>query len=191
MISPRKSCILQESYTVVVDLGKDVDAQFVVDHQSKHTHLGSTSLVKFLGAEVELLFLGIVLDPADREGLGSREITRVRAGGLLPEDLQKTAENKDLDGTLPRDRETAIPPGGEVGEFGSVRDLTGQAGAVVGGKVSDHTKLADTPVLDLDGAKAFELRLVAISNKSKGIPVPERLLDTCNNQDITKRKRIG
>ena len=42
-----------------------------MNHKTQHTHLGSTSLVQFDGSLVQLLFLGVVTNPANWDGGGT------------------------------------------------------------------------------------------------------------------------
>lgn len=54
--------------------GEDIDAQLIVDHERKNTHLGSAALVELLEAKVELLFRREGRpDPANRK----RRISKV------------------------------------------------------------------------------------------------------------------
>jgi hypothetical protein len=154
-------------------------AKLVVDHKGEHTHLGGTSLVELLGAEV---FLGILVrrtDPADRESRG-REVSRERSLSLLPASkLKDTAEGKDLEGTSNRDIEGSIPARSKVGELGSIGgNFTREVDSGFVDQISNNTKLADTSVLDLNATETVELVLVSIGDKSKRIEEAKRRLGT-------------
>ena len=206
-VVPRKE--RQSSSRNDYDLGQPAEqvvnvSELVVNHQGKHTHLGSTALVKFLGTVVVLGFFCIGTDEANGEAR-SGEVSRVGAFGskeqeydacefqrtkerrpetdgrnerdlLLPSgEFKGAAEGKDLKGARDGDSEGGVPAGAEVGELGSIGgDVTREVDTGLVDQVSDNTKHADASVLDLNTTEAIELFLVSVSNEAKGIKETKR-----------------
>jgi hypothetical protein len=161
-------------------LGKDGDAQLLVHHKGKDSHLGGTALVELDGTlgELGLLIEGV---PAEVDGSVTEVSGELGFTGDVLHDrgFEDSNEEKKLDKSTSGD----LLEGGET-----VRDRRKGLSGVVDGsrkadasfldKVSNNGEHRDTSVLDLDGAETVELLLVTIGDKAKGIEESKRSLGT-------------
>ena len=112
-----------------------------MDHEAKHTHLGSTSLVQLNGTLLELgLFIKGV--PAKVKGTIA-EVTREFSSSNVLHDkkFQETNKGQDLKGTGNRDGKGGSPAITKVGELGArVVNVTREVDASLVDKVANNTK---------------------------------------------------
>ena len=115
--------------------------ELLVDHASKDTHHGGTTLVKFLGTELILLFLTLVTQEANRDH-GATKVARERAFGLLPKtNFQHTDETNDLGNTGSRNARNGRETGRDVRELGARQiNVSRKADASPGGLSYDENR---------------------------------------------------
>ena len=156
-------------------------SELVVDHESKKSHLGGTSLVQFNGTLGEL---GLFIEGVPSEVKGSvTEVTDVLISGSLDvlhdSEFQETDKGGNLKGSGDGDGEGRIPSVSKAGEGCSgVVNVTWKVDSGGVDKVSNNSKHADTSVLDFNVTKTVELVLVAIGNKSQRIEESKGSLGT-------------
>jgi hypothetical protein len=159
--------------------GKDRNAQLLVDHKGKDTHLGGTSLVELDGT---LLELGLFVEgiPAEVDVVVTEVTNKFSSGDVLHDsNLQKADESDDLGNT-------SLGDGGQCGE--SVGDGRKSVARVVNvsrktdsgllNKVPSNGKHGHTSVLDLDETQAVESGLVTVGNEAEGVEETKRSLGT-------------
>jgi hypothetical protein len=161
-------------------LGKEGDAQLLVDHKGKDSHLGGTALVELDGTlgELGLLIEGV---PAEVDG-SVTEVSREFGftGDVLHDrGFEDSNKEEELDKSSSRD----LLEGGEtVGDgrkgLSGVVDGSRKTDASFLDKVSNNGEHRDTSVLDLDGTEAVELLLVTIGDEAKGIEESKGSLST-------------
>ena len=156
-------------------------SELVVDHKSKHTHLGGTSLVELDGTLGKLGFL-IERIPSEVKGSVS-EVSDVFVSGSLDvlhnTQLQGTNEGEDLKGSGNGNSEGGIPSVSKIRELGArVVNVSWKVDSGSVDEVSDNSKHADTSVLDLDVTKTVELVLVTVGNNAKRVEESKRSLGT-------------
>jgi hypothetical protein len=152
-------------------------AQVLVDHNTKDTHLGSTSVVELDGALVDL-GLRIEFVPSEIDS-SVTEVTRefVLTSGIAHHDLQAG----DREGKPKPRRGRHFLKGGKArGDVFISRDSeTG-----LGGEVTDDGKHGNTSVLELDEAEVVENFLVTVVGEVEGIEKSQRSQGT----DLTSER---
>jgi hypothetical protein len=151
-----------------------------VNHKSKDSHHGGTSVVQLDGT---LGKLGLLIEGIPTEVKSSvTEITNELAlsGDILHDGkLEEANEGQDLKSSGNGNLEGAGPSLSNVRELGSiVRDVSRKTDTRAGGDLSKEGQLADTSVLQLDVTKTVETLLVGIIEESKRIEESERRLGT-------------
>jgi hypothetical protein len=160
---------------VILRLRKDRNAQLLVDHKGKDTHLGGTALVEF---DQTLLHLGLLIEgvPAEVDAVVTEVTNEFSSGDVLHDSKLKEAdEGDDLTNTGTRDGSEGSESVGDGLESGS-RDVKVSRKTDSGllDKVSSDGKHGNTSVLELDETQAVESGLVTIGNEAKGIPETKR-----------------
>mmetsp|Transcript_22085 Transcript_22085/g.61438 ORF Transcript_22085/g.61438 Transcript_22085/m.61438 type:complete len:277 (-) Transcript_22085:610-1440(-) len=159
----------------------DGSAQLFVDHKSKDSHHGGTSVVQFDGtlSEFGLRSEGV---PSEVEGSVSEVSGEFSFSGNILHDskLKSSNEGNDLSESGRRDGIRSEKGGGSVrvrgeGVSGQV-NVSGKVDSGTGGDLSEEGKHTDTSVLDLDVSETVELFLVTVLNESQGIEESERRL---------------
>mmetsp|Transcript_2671 Transcript_2671/g.3891 ORF Transcript_2671/g.3891 Transcript_2671/m.3891 type:complete len:217 (-) Transcript_2671:41-691(-) len=157
-----------------------ITSNLLVDHKSKDTHLGSTSVIQFNGTLLQLFFVTVTVPSKVKCSI--TEVTGEFSGTidiLHDEDFKESNECQNLQKTA----------SGNIRESGKTRFDTGKAGTGVinvsgktnttGGRdVSGDGKHGNTSVLQFDITKTIETRLILIQDKVKRIPESQRLLST-------------
>ena len=104
-----------------------------MNHQGKHTHLGSTALVEFLSTVVVLCFFGVSSNETNGEGRGG-EVSRVGAFGSVLEQKDKqqalcvsfsTTTNRTCTECLPCAERDLLLPSGKFKGTAEGKDLKG------------------------------------------------------------------
>jgi hypothetical protein len=156
-------------------------SELLMNHKSKDTHHGGTSVVQLNGTLGELgLFIKGV--PAEVKGTVT-EVTNVLIASSLNvlhnSKLKESNEGKDLEGSGNRNLEGASPSLSDVTEGGSrVVNVSRKTNSSTGGDLSKEGKLGDTAVLELDVTETVEALLVGIIEQSQRIEEAKRRLST-------------
>mmetsp|Transcript_28414 Transcript_28414/g.53136 ORF Transcript_28414/g.53136 Transcript_28414/m.53136 type:complete len:222 (-) Transcript_28414:34-699(-) len=182
-----------------LELRKDgIDiAELLVNHKSKNTHLGSTSLVQLNGA---LPHLSIIrkLVPSKVKGAVA-EVSLELSWAVL----KRVHVQAPWSGVLVLVGGLHHGPGGnhlspnhtgesiQCGESGW--DVLGarETNSGVGGEVSNNGKHGNTAVLELNPTKAVEVLLVSISDASEGVEEAKRGLGTKLAGEISVEGGVG
>jgi len=173
----RKRCSLHLS-----DNGEG-SSELLVDHKSKNSHHGSTSVVQLNGTFGEL-GLRVELVPTEVKS-SVAEVTDELAFSsdiLHDEKLEETNKGDNLsksgsgDGIRSRNGGPAVREG--VEGVSSVVNVSGKVDSGTGNDVSKESKLSNTSVLDLDVTEAVEALLISIIEESKGVEESKRGLGT-------------
>jgi len=154
-----------------------------VDHKSKNTHHGGTSVVKLYST---LLKLGLLIERVPSEvNVSVTEVTNeiVLSGNILHDGkLKGSDEEKDLSSSGSWDGVRASNGSETVGEISegvsSTIDGSGEVVSSAGGDLSKESKLGDTSVLDLDVTETVETLLVGIIEHAERIVESKRRLGT-------------
>ena len=158
----------------------DRASELLVDHKSKNSHHGGTSVVELDGT---LGKLGLFIEGVPSEVKSSvAEVTRELAlsGNILHyEKLKSSNEGNNLQKSSLGDGVDGGPTVGDGVEAGSrVVNVSGKLDSVTGHDLSKESKLGDTSVLELDITKTVEFLLVGIGQKSQRIEESKRRLDS-------------
>ena len=154
-----------------------------VDHKSKDSHHGGTSVVKFDGTLGELLFL-IKIIPSE-VNVSVTEVTDEfvsGSGNILHESaFEETNEGDNLDKSSGRDGVRSENGGNTVGEriegVTGVVDVSRKVKSSTGDNLAKEGQLTDTSVLDLDESETVESFLVNVTvEESKRIEESKRWL---------------
>jgi hypothetical protein len=154
-----------------------------MDHKSKNSHHGGTSVVQLNGTLGKLGFL-VEAVPSKVNGAVT-EITNefVLAGNILHDtELKKSNEGEDL-GKSGRGDGIGAEKGGKtvgVGVEGvaGVVNVSGKVDSGTGDDLSQEGKLADTAVLDLNVSKTVEALLVGTIEQAEGVEESKGSLGT-------------
>ena len=157
-----------------------------MDHKSKNSHHGGTSIVELDGT---LLELGVFVEfvPSEIEG-SVAEVTNefVSSSGdvLHDTEFKDTAEGNDLDPANGRNSIRSVDGGPSVRDVLEQEtilvDGSTEVDTVTGGDLSQEGKHTDTSVLDLGVSKTVELFLVTIGHQVEGIVESKRRLGSEN-----------
>ena len=157
-----------------------------MDHKSKNSHHGGTSVVELDGT---LLELGVFVEfvPSEIEG-SVAEVTNefVSSSGdvLHDTEFKDTAEGNDLDPANGRNGIRSVDGGPSVRDVLEQEtilvDGSTEVDTVTGGDLSQEGKHTDTSVLDLGVSKTVELFLVTIGHQVEGIVESKRRLGSEN-----------
>jgi hypothetical protein len=156
-------------------------SELLVNHKTKDTHHGGTSIVQLNGTLGELgLFIKGV--PAEVKGAVT-EVTNVLIASSLnvlhDSKLKEANEGEDLEGSSYRNLEGASPALSDVTEGGSgVVNVSRKTDSSTGGDLSKEGKLGDAAVLELDVTETVEALLVGIIEQSQRIEEAKRRLST-------------
>ena len=161
----------------------DGSSELLMDHKSKDSHHGGTSVVQLNST---LGKLGLLIEGVPSEVKGTvTEVTNefVLAGNILHDtELKSTNEGEDL-GESGRGDGIGAEEGGKAVGVG----VEGVAGVVnvsievdsgAGDDLSQEGKLADTAVLDLDVTKTVEALLVGTIEQAEGVEEAKGSLGT-------------
>ena len=161
----------------IVSEGDDL----LVNHKSKDSHHGGTSIVQLNGT---LGKLGLLIERVPSEVKGS--VTEVSneltlSGDVLHNSkLKESNEGKDLEGSSNRNLEGASPSLSNVRERSSgVVNVSWKTDSVTGDNLSKEGKLGDTSVLQLNVTKTVETLLVGIVEHAQRIEESKRGLLRC------------
>ena len=151
-----------------------------MDHESKNSHHGGTSIVEL---DSTLGKLGLLVEGVPAEVKGSvTEVTReLRLSGNILHDgkLQEANEKEDLQQTGRGDLGQSGDSGGDGLEAGArVVNVSRKTNTGGGHNVSKDGELGDTSVLELNVTEAVEALLVGIGEHTEGIEESERRLGT-------------
>ena len=154
-----------------------------MDHKSKNSHHGSTSLVQLNST---LLELGLLVERVPAEVNGSvTEVTNEfsLSGNILhDEKLKETNEGNNLSQSSSGDSVRSVNGGPSVGEgvegVSGVVNVSGKVDSGTGDDVTQEGELGDTSVLDLDVTETVETLLVGVIEESEGVEESKRGLDT-------------
>jgi hypothetical protein len=154
-----------------------------VNHKSKDSHHGGTSLVKLDGT---LLKLGLLIERVPSEVDGSvteisNEFTRLgTVGGVFhDEKLKESDESNNLEkSSLGDGLNGGVTIGDGVEGSSGVVDVSWKVNSGTGDDVSKEGKLGNTSVLDLNVTKTVESVLVSFVKKSKRIEESKRSLNS-------------
>ena len=160
---------------------RDSSSELLVNHKSKDTHHGGTSVVQLNGT---LLKLGILIKciPSEVDGAVTEVTDEVTGGGtvgtvLHDSKLQEANEGKHLEGTGNGDVEGSGPALADVGELGPGKvNISREAESSAGGNLAQEGELANTAVLQLNVTEAVESLLVGIIEQAKGVEESKRIL---------------
>mmetsp|Transcript_3995 Transcript_3995/g.9026 ORF Transcript_3995/g.9026 Transcript_3995/m.9026 type:complete len:224 (+) Transcript_3995:414-1085(+) len=150
--------------------------EFLVNHESKDSHHGCSSVIQFNGTFLHL-FLGGSLP---REHSVS-EITGVFAGTVVlhDEQLEESNESENLNKSGVGNVGESGDTGFDRGKGGSgVINVSGNTGAKGCVDVTENGKHGNASVLDLDLSQAIESSLVSGTDHVHGIPESEGHLGT-------------
>ena len=158
-------------------------SELLVNHKSKDSHHGGTSLVKLDGT---LLKLGLLIERVPSEVDGSvteisRELTGLGSVGrvLHNSNFKESDESNDLPKSSLGDGSDGGPTVGDGVEGSSgVVNVSWKVNSGTGDDVSKEGKLGNTSVLDLNVTKTVESILVGVVKKSKRIEESKRSLGT-------------
>ena len=147
----------------------------LVDHKSKNSHHGGTSVVELDGTLGKLgLFIKGV--PAVVKGVVTEVTNEFSSGDVLhDEKLKSSDEGNNLEKSSLGDGINSGPSVGDGVERSSrVVDVSWKLDSVTGYDLAKESKLTDTSVLDLDVTKTVESLLVGIIEHTKGVEESER-----------------
>merc|ERR1719251_790941 len=158
----------------------DGSSKLLMNHKSKDSHHGGTSVVELNSTLGEL---GLLIEGVPSEV--KRSVTEVTgelslSGNILhDEELEGSDEGNDLEKSGLGDGVDGGPSVGDGVEGGSSGvDVTRKVDSSTGDDVSEEGKLGNTSVLDLDVTEAVEALLVGIIKESEGIEESKRRLDS-------------
>ena len=170
-------------YNLELSNNGDGSSELLMDHKSKDSHHGGTSVVQLNST---LGKLGLLIEGVPSEVKGTvTEVTDefVLAGNILHDtELKSTNEGEDL-GESGRGDGIGAEEGGKAVGVG----VEGVAGVVnvsievdsgAGDDLSQEGKLADTAVLDLDVTKTVEALLVGTIEQAEGVEEAKGSLGT-------------
>ena len=154
----------------------ELSSELLVNHKSKDSHHGGTSVVQLNGTLGEL---GLLIEGVPSEIKGS--VTEVSnelslSGNILHDsELKESNEGKDLEGSSNRNLEGASPSLSDVRERSSgVVNVSWKTDSVTGDNLSKEGKLGDTSVLQLNVTKTVETLLVGIVKHAQRIEESKR-----------------
>ena len=158
----------------------ELSSELLVNHKSKNSHHGGTSVVQLNST---LLKLGLLREgvPAEiNEAVAEISGEFTKSGNILhDEKLKETNEEEDLESSILGDLEGSSPAISNIRELGSIEgDVSGKVDSGTGDDVSKEGQLADTSVLDLNISETVESLLAGLIQQSKGIEEPKRRLST-------------
>ena len=149
----------------------ELSSELLVNHKSKDSHHGGTSVVQLNGT---LLKLGLFRERVPSEVKGS--VTEVSnelslSGNILhDEKLKESNEEKDLKGSILGHLEGSSPSVSNIREFGSIKgDGSRKVDSSTGDDVSKEGKLANTSVLQLNVTKTVETSLAGLVEHTQRI----------------------
>jgi hypothetical protein len=150
-----------------------------VNHASKDSHHGGTSLVEFLGAKLVLLFFRRVSKETNWDS-GSAKVSREGTFVLLPEtNLQHSNETDNLGNSGNRDGGDGSETSRDIGELRSGEiNVTRKTSTSPSGQIPEESELSNTSVLNLNITKAIKSGLVAALKKAEGIKESKWRLNT-------------
>ncbi|KAL7513477.1 hypothetical protein ACHAXN_010698, partial [Cyclotella atomus] len=158
----------------------ELSSELLVNHKSKNSHHGGTSVVQLDGTLGEL---GLFIEGVPSEVKCSvTEVTNelTLAGNILHDGkLQESNEGEDLKSSGNGNLKGASPSLSNIRELGSiVGDVTRETDTSTGGDLSKEGQLADTSVLQLNVTETVETLLVGIIQQSQRIEESKRGLGT-------------
>ena len=141
-----------------------------MDHKSKNTHHGSTSVVEFDGTllKLGLLVKGIPAEIGGSVAVVSGEFTV--SIGLANDELEEEDEDENLRQATLGEGGDGSKTRGDIGELLAVKgQVSWEAVSGKGVKVTSNGKHGDTSVLDLNLAKTLESGLASVVKHTKRI----------------------
>ncbi|KAL7544053.1 hypothetical protein ACHAXR_013492, partial [Thalassiosira sp. AJA248-18] len=163
---------------------REVASNLLVNHKSKNTHHGSTSVVQLDGTlgELGLFIKGIPSKVNESITEISNELVASSWNINHNTCLQETDEEEDLRKTFLGNRVGTLDGRPAIVErterVSSIIDVAWEVDASTGDDVTQEGELGDAAVLDLDGTKAIETGLVGIVEESEGVEETEGGLGT-------------
>ena len=164
-------------YKICLKGGDEGDSELLVNHKSKDSHHGGTSLVQLNGA-LGHLGLGIEGVPAKVERVVTEVTDELSSGDVLHhEQLKESDESNNLGNAGSGDGADGGETVGDISKGGAREvNVSRETDSGLLDKVSNDGKHGDTSVLDLDVTETVELVLVSVGNHAEGIVEAKRRL---------------
>ncbi|KAL3785330.1 hypothetical protein ACHAWO_008602 [Cyclotella atomus] len=142
-----------------------------MNHKSKNSHHGGTSVVKLNSTLLQLGLLVELVPSEINEAIAEVTDELSVSGDILhDEKLKEANEEEDLKGTILGNIEGAGPAISNIGELGSIKgDVSGKVDSGTSDDVSKEGQLADTSVLQLNVTETVEALLAGLIQQSQGI----------------------
>ena len=173
-------------YNLELSNNGDGSSELLMDHKSKNSHHGGTSVVQLNST---LGKLGLLIEGVPSEVKSTvTEITNEVSGGgtvgavLHDTKLKSSNEGNNLSKSGAGDGIGSGDGGPSVGEgvegVSGVVNVSGKVDAVAGHDLAQEGKLGDTSVLDFDVTKTVEALLVGAIEHAEGVEEAKRSLGT-------------